>query len=1042
MKKFLTLSLILLCAAAGIFSFTPKFAGAEIRDPDYGQILLLNFKGTISYRYSYGDEYCRTIDSPETTIGDGYIIDRFSFEYDVALNDYEIKIDNGGYNTLLREYDFTGQVHFFVIRKKAAVDYPVKFHTKDGIVTLIKPSGSVLSASEAPNTDKAGYSFQYWTVAGQRLNFPATVTSGLEIYPVYKIIVSFSCGSEEWTEEVDPGESVAEPPEPAKENAVFDCWRKLDGTPYDFSSAVAEPIGLHASFINLYTVIFAGFSGDILKVQSVPYEESAAAPEPPAIEGLVFTGWSASFSCVTSDLFVYARYQTAVFTVIFFNDAAGTDPSTIFPDVEYGAIINYSFPPDDFPDEFKAGYNFARWTYPDGSPLLPDTRVTSDLRFYPVYEKKRFSVRYFDGASLLYESEAEYGDVANLPALPEKTGYKKIGWFIGPALTVPYNALPVRENLDLYAKYGLVYFDVTAEAIGVTNLSVTPASAYYGESVSFSYVVPAGYKVEEIILSYGKTKINLDQNSFEMPASDAVLTVKKCPERYKIKVSDGEDEYEIEYGTPLSALAEPALENKIFLGWFSDQALTVPAAEILTGGEGETVRLYPRFVNSEYSIALSFPGFMETLIFNYGETILAEELFPAEIAHYIFSGWYLEPGGVTPFISSPAADITLYALYTPEKYRITFRYGKKLDKISEELFDYDTGITCALSEEELSYDYGKFSGWDGAFGPAERDAVYTALYEELFDNLYYAGPVLVASVKGVLSAMPENVIPPEKLGFYFSKFVWQRKDGRSQYYEAEYLRILYDITLDSDSGGALAFSGEPYYGNSITLKINFTEGREIDSITCTEGIILTGEGNSRSFLMPAKDIVFYLKTKRAAIPAENASYSLSVVLPEGISAGDASRIASGKSGSAVLSARFADVTPDFWAGLGFGESVKLVKALGVGLTVDGREENFALGSTVVLKAPLPEGYEGYDLKIVWRLPGGEPYYSNASVSDGYILIPASAPAVYAVVAVPVEKGSALDPLDISLISVSSVLLAALAFVVLRKRKIITSKYFK
>ena len=64
-------------------------------------------------------------------------------------------------------------------------------------------------------------------------------------------------------------------------------------------------------------------------VQTVEYGESANAPEPPAHEGLHFTGWNADFSSVTNGLSVVAQYATNVYTIVYDGNGA-----------EYGSMTN------------------------------------------------------------------------------------------------------------------------------------------------------------------------------------------------------------------------------------------------------------------------------------------------------------------------------------------------------------------------------------------------------------------------------------------------------------------------------------------------------------------------------------------------------------------------------------------------------------------------------------------------------------------------------------------------------------------------------
>jgi hypothetical protein len=86
-----------------------------------------------------------------------------------------------------------------------------------------------------------------------------------------------------------------------------DFWKELNLIDdYEDFDDIAD--GDHALDIPEYNVVFKDFDGKILSEQTVLRYESAVAPEEPTREGFRFTGWSAEFDCIISDLEIEAQY--------------------------------------------------------------------------------------------------------------------------------------------------------------------------------------------------------------------------------------------------------------------------------------------------------------------------------------------------------------------------------------------------------------------------------------------------------------------------------------------------------------------------------------------------------------------------------------------------------------------------------------------------------------------------------------------------------------------------------------------------------------
>lgn len=195
-------------------------------------------------------------------------------------------------NALSEGAEVIGVEHFTVIFKNennSVID-----------VKTVKPGESVTP----PAIIKEGYDLVGWS------EDLSSVNSDLVVYPIFaikRLTVTFIVDEEIYEVlSVDYGGSVTPPDIPAKTG--------YDQTPpfwnHDDFSEIKEDLEVHAVYTaNVYTVTFVGFDNEVLKTETVEHASAATPPEAPEVEGYVFKGWDASFTDVTSDLTVTARYE-------------------------------------------------------------------------------------------------------------------------------------------------------------------------------------------------------------------------------------------------------------------------------------------------------------------------------------------------------------------------------------------------------------------------------------------------------------------------------------------------------------------------------------------------------------------------------------------------------------------------------------------------------------------------------------------------------------------------------------------------------------
>ena len=140
-------------------------------------------------------------------------------------------------------------VWFLIVRKPT---YKVSFFPENGSKSFsVKVNaGTSLPAPNQPYLD--GYEFQYWSEDGiNEFDLSQIIESDHKLYAVYlKIcnVVFLNDNAVYSTETVLQGNRVRTPKEPEKAGFSFDYW-ELDGSKYDFSSAVDKDLTLLAKYI-------------------------------------------------------------------------------------------------------------------------------------------------------------------------------------------------------------------------------------------------------------------------------------------------------------------------------------------------------------------------------------------------------------------------------------------------------------------------------------------------------------------------------------------------------------------------------------------------------------------------------------------------------------------------------------------------------------------------------------------------------------------------------------------------------------------------
>ena len=337
-------------------------------------------------------------------------------------------------------------------------------------------------------------------------------------------------------------------------------------------------------------------------------------------------------------------------------------------------------------DVTRTGYTFKGWYYNEnltGSPVtaIGDTE-TGNKEYWAKWEINQYTVtvKPENGEADITITQ-DYGTPITAPADPTREGYTFIGWDREIPTTMP------AEDMTVTAQWEINQYTITFDTNGGSEIA--PITQDYGTNIT----APAD-PIRE-----GYTFIGWDREiSKTMPAENMTVTARWEINRYTITFdpAGGSEIAPItqDYGTNITAPADPTREGYTFIGWDRDIPVTMPAENITVTAQWEINR---------YTITFDTAGGSEIapITQDYGTNITA----PANPTRkgYTFKGWDKEIPE-----TMPAENITVKAQWEINQYTIAFdtNGGSEIAPITQ---DYGTEITAPDNPTRKGY---TFKGWD------------------------------------------------------------------------------------------------------------------------------------------------------------------------------------------------------------------------------------------------------------------------------------------------------------------------------------------
>ena len=310
-------------------------------------------------------------------------------------------------------------------------------------------------------------------------------------------------------------------------------------------------------------------------------------------------------------------------------------------------------------------------------------------------------VTYKDGDSEYAKQVLPSGTLATRPDTPAATpGYTFGGWNKADGTAWDYASDKVTDNRTLYAKWAANTYTITFDTAGGSEIA--PITQDYGTVIT----------APEAPTREGYTFIGWDKEiPTTMPAENMTVTAQWKINRYTITfdTAGGSEIAPItqDYGTAITAPADPTREGYTFKGWDREIPTTMPAENITLKAKwkdiekptGEIIigtNKWHSFLN-KLTLGLFFKETQEVTINasdNSGTVFVSylvtdRDLSEAELQSLVFSGYD------EPFLIEPNGEYIVYAMLVDESLNITYLRSDRitLDNVQPVIGGIENGKT-------------------------------------------------------------------------------------------------------------------------------------------------------------------------------------------------------------------------------------------------------------------------------------------------------------------------------------------------------------
>ena len=572
-----------------------------------------------------------------------------------------------------------------------APTYAVTLNTNGGTIN----SGNVteytygVGATLPTDVTRTGYTFKGWYDNENLTGSPVTAIGGAETgnkeywakWEINQYTITFDTngGSEIAPITQDYGTKITAPDNPTRKGYTFKGWDKEIP-----ETMPADNITVKAQWgINQYTITFDTNGGSEIAPITQDYGTKITAPDNPTRKGYTFKGWDKEIpeTMPADNITVKAQWEINQYTITF-DTNGGSEIAPITQD--YGTKITA---PDN---PTRKGYTFKGW-----DKEIPETMPADNITVKAQWEINQYTITFdTNGGSEIAPITQDYGTKITAPDNPTRKGYTFKGWDKEIPETMP------ADNITVKAQWGINQYTITFDTNGGSEIA--PITQDYGTEIT----------APDNPTRKGYTFKGWDKEIPEtMPAENITVKAQWEINQYTIAfdTNGGSEITPItqDYGTPITAPADPTRKGYTFKGWDREIPETMPAENITITARwkdtekptGEIIigtNKWNEFLN-ELTFGIFFKDTQEVTINavdNSGVVFVSylvtdKELSEAELNSLVFRAYE------EPFCIDPNGEYIIYVMLVDENINITYLRSDRLtlDNIQPVISGIENGKT-------------------------------------------------------------------------------------------------------------------------------------------------------------------------------------------------------------------------------------------------------------------------------------------------------------------------------------------------------------
>ncbi len=506
------------------------------------------------------------------------------------------------------------------------------------------------------------------------------------------------------------GAAVTKPADPTKTGYTFAGWSKTVATvPLNGDTVTAEWTA------NTYTVKFdknapanVEIDGSMDDVTFTYDEEQALADNGfilPANSGYTFMGWSTTPNATQPEYFNKASVKNlsagaavTLYAVWQIGDAVAYTVEHWQQNVENNEFTKFE---TETPSGIKGQLTAAAAKNYDGftAGSVSNVEITGEGIVIRIdYTRNSYTITFdSDEGTAVAPITAKFGAGVEAPADPTKTGYTFSKWNQEVPATMPAG------DMTLTAQWTINQYTISFEENGGSN--VTDIKQDYNTTVTAptdptkeGYAFGGWYSDAELENKYTFSK---------MPAEDITLYAKWNIKQYTITFDEvgGSEVADItqNYGTAVTAPADPTKTGYTFAGWDKDIPDTMPAG-------GMTIKA--QWNINKYTITFDEVGGspVEDITADYAAPV-SKPADPTKTG-YEFLGWSTDGTAVITFPATmPVDGMALKAVWQINSYNLTWdlKGGTVEGDYTNGTVEYGASITAPADPTKTGY---TFAGWN------------------------------------------------------------------------------------------------------------------------------------------------------------------------------------------------------------------------------------------------------------------------------------------------------------------------------------------